>query len=145
MTDKATSSDRLTSMVVGSLLAGNGLVIAPAANAYPLAEVLVGCLLRAGVPSDVLRLLPERRMETSLALADQMFHFAVTDLGLAATQCIYERLGVTREDQGQKWLKALISLQEGPLPGEPGYLRLFTLPKTIVIRTLRHGADLDLV
>lgn len=69
----------------------------------------------------------------------------MTDMTLAATQRVYERLGVTREKEGQRWLKALISLQEGPQPGEPGFLRLFAIPKTIVIRTMRHGADLELV
>ena len=66
-------------------------------------------------------------------------------MGLEATQRVHARLGVPREDEGQKWLKALISMDEGPRPGEPGFLRLFALPKTVSIRTLRHGADLELV
>ena len=54
-------------------------------------------------------------------------------------------LGVTEEDAGQRWLKALISIDDGLRPGEPGFLRQFALPKTVAIRTLRHGADLELV
>ncbi len=56
----------------------------------------------------------------------------------------YERLAETRETVGQIWIKALISMKDGPRPGEVGFLRLFALPKTVVINTLRHGADLDL-
>ena len=90
----------------------------------------------------MLHLASEGGPGAAASLADDFFHFAVTDMGLEATQRVYERLSVTREEEGQRWLKALVSMDDGPRPGEAGFLRLFAIPKTIGIRTLRHGADM---
>ncbi len=65
-------------------------------------------------------------------------------MALRAARQVYERLAETRETLGQNWIKALINMNDGPRPGEVGFLRLFALPKTVVINTLRHGADLEL-
>ncbi|MBI2857009.1 MAG: aldehyde dehydrogenase family protein, partial [Chloroflexi bacterium] len=143
-TDDDASPARFVGMVFGPLLASNGLVLAPSARQRGMASVLTSALHAGGVPAAVLALPPEAGTEVAEALAADVFHFAVTDLGAEATQRVYERLGETREADGQRWLKALISMQDGPLPGEPGFLRRFALPKTVAIRTLRHGAELEL-
>ena len=44
--------------------------------------------------------------------------------------------------EGQRWIKALLTAEDGPAPDGAGFLRRFALPKTIAVRTLRHGADL---
>lgn len=142
--DGATPPERFAGMVFGPLLAGNGLIVAPAIALQPLAMVLLRALHRAGVPREVLGIAPHGGPEAAVWLANDMFHFAVTDMGIEETARIYKRLGVTREEQGQRWIKALISMQDGRRPGEEGFLRQFALPKAIAIRTLRHGADLEL-
>ena len=78
------------------------------------------------------------------ALADDAFQFAVVDMALQATRQVYERLAETREALGQNWINALFSMNNGPRPGEVGFLRLLALPNPVVINTLRHGADLGL-
>ncbi|MBI4296292.1 MAG: proline dehydrogenase family protein [Chloroflexi bacterium] len=143
-TDNDTGADRFAGMVFGPLLAGNGLILAPSANLKAMAAVLMSALYRAGVPRRVLGVAPYGGPEAAVLLADDMFQFAVTDMALEETFHVYERLGQTREDKGQRWVKTLISMQEGHCPGEPGFVRQFALPKTIAIRTLRHSADLEL-
>ncbi|MBI4304646.1 MAG: proline dehydrogenase family protein [Chloroflexi bacterium] len=144
VTDDNTPADRFAGMVYGPLLAGNGLALAPPSKLRAVSKVLVCCLHRAGVPRSALVEAPSRGTEAAISLASEMFHFAVTDMPLEETRRVCERLGETREAEGQKWVKALISMPEGPQPGEPGFVRLFAIPKTIAIRTLRHGADLEL-
>ncbi|MBI4284815.1 MAG: aldehyde dehydrogenase family protein, partial [Chloroflexi bacterium] len=139
-----TPASRLAGMLFGPLLAGNGLTVAVASVLQPLAGALVRYLRQSGVPDTVIVMAPQGSAEAGVSLADAMFHFAVTDLGLAETQRVYERLGVAHVAEGQRWVKALINMRDGPQPGEPGFLRLFALPKTIAIRTLRHGVDLEL-
>ncbi len=78
-------------------------------------------------------------------LAAGPISFAGVSLTLEGTQAINRVFGVTKEDSGQNWLKALISLNEGPRPGEIGFLRQFAYPKAITVQTLRHGADLELL
>ncbi|MBI4201847.1 MAG: proline dehydrogenase family protein [Chloroflexi bacterium] len=132
-------------MALGPLLAGNGLVLAPDERQRALAELLRRCLLDSGVPLESVYVAPSGGTAAAIVLADQLFHFAVTDLDMGATQDVYARLGVTREEEGQAWLKALISMDHDLRPGEPGFLRQFALPKTVAIQTLRHGTDLQLV
>ncbi len=50
----------------------------------------------------------------------------------------------TMEHGEQRGLKALISVDDGPRPGETGFLRLFAHPKTVAVRTLHHGAELEI-
>lgn len=144
VTDDSTPMSLFVGMVFGPLLAGNGLILAPSAKSRTVSKVLLKCLHRAGIPRTVLDEAPLGGVEIAEALASQMFNFAVTSMSLEQTRQIYRRLGETREVEGQHWVKALISMPDGPQPGEPGFVRLFALPKTISIRTLRHGADLEL-
>ncbi len=65
-------------------------------------------------------------------------------MALQAVRQGYERLAETREALGENWIKTLISMNDGPRPGQVGLLRLFALPKTGVTNTFRHRADLDL-
>lgn len=144
-TNQNTTPSMFLGMVLGPLLAGNGLVLAPAPSQRQLAELLLRAARQRGIPPRVLYLAPQGGAKAALALADDFFHFAVTDVGPETTRRLYERLSITREQEGQHWIKALISMDDGPRPGESGFLRLFAIPKTIAVRTLRHGADLELV
>lgn len=65
-------------------------------------------------------------------------------MALQAARQGYERLAETRETLGRNWIKSLISMNDGPRPGQVGLLRLFALPKTGLTNTFRHRADLDL-
>ncbi|MBI2850517.1 MAG: proline dehydrogenase family protein [Chloroflexi bacterium] len=143
-TDDSAPAERFVGMVFGPLLAGNGLVLAPSIALQPVASVLVDALQSAGVPRQSLVIAPHGGPDAAVLLADDLFHFAVTDMGPEATFRVCERLGETREEKGQCWVKALFSMQEGHRPGEPGFVRQFALPKAVSIRTLRHGADLDI-
>jgi len=114
-------------------------VVAVSRAAYPVAEALVTACRRAGVPRSCLQLAPAGA--SLIALGEGPIHFAAVDLGLEQTRRLYASMSVVRE--GQAYLKALISIAEGPRPGEPGFLRLFAHPKTVAVRTFRHGADLQ--
>ena len=128
-------------LIFGPLAAGNGLVV-PASPGYaPLAGLLVEALHESGVPDRVLALALE---DSLLSLAAGPLQFAATDLGLGATRELHVVLAVTHESEGQDWVKALISVADGLAPGEHGFLRQFALPRTVAVRTLRHGAQLDL-
>jgi hypothetical protein len=70
--------------------------------------------------------------------------FAAVDAGLALTQYIYMLLADASATGEAPLLKALITSNDGPGIGEPGFLRRFALPKTVAIRTLHLGADLEL-
>ena len=143
-TDDSTPPGLYLAMVLAPLLAGNGIVLAPSSKLRPLSTLFIHCLNRAGVPGRVVHLAAQGGPAAAAALADDTFQFAVVDMSLQAARQVYERLAKTRETVGQNWIKALISMDDGPRPGEAGFLRLFALPKTVVINTLRHGADLDL-
>jgi delta 1-pyrroline-5-carboxylate dehydrogenase len=131
--DGGSSPEALAGMVAGALLAGNGvLAVAPAYHAA--AECLARALWDAGVPTAALVL------STDGTVAVEQVSFALVDVCLDTARELLCRLAVQRP--GQRELKALISLADGPRPGEPGFLRRLALPKTIAIRTLRHGADL---
>jgi len=141
--DDGSDPASLAGLVFGPLLAGNGLVVVTTPSPAAFAEVLVGALHRAGVPRAALALAdPNTTLE---ALAASPLHFAAVDLDLERTRSLYRVLGVTEEDSGQRWLKALLSVSEGPGPAEAGFLRRFANPKAVAIRTLRHGAELELV
>ncbi len=141
----ATGPGTFVGMVLGPLLAGNGILVAASPRHQPLSGLLIESLHSAGVPEDVLASIHDAAIGHLTSLAEGLINFAVVDLDEADTRAIYSVLGLTKESQGQNWLKALISMDEGPRPGEAGFLRLFALPKTVAIRTLRHGADLELV
>jgi RHH-type proline utilization regulon transcriptional repressor/proline dehydrogenase/delta 1-pyrroline-5-carboxylate dehydrogenase len=134
VTDRGSSPEALAGMVAGALLAGNGVLVIPGAEHRSAAERLAQALWDAGVPT------------TSLVLsADGMVpiaqvSFALVDVCLDTARELACRLAA--QHPGQRELKALLSLADGPRPGEPGFLRRLALPRTIAIRTLRHGADL---
>ena len=124
--------------LAATLLAGNAAAVIDSPTLAPVAAAL----LRAGVPAEVLR--PEDGdAGRLLALAaEPEVAFAAVDGGPALARALWRRLGPTAE--GQRSLKALLSPLDGPQPGEPGFLRRFTWPKVVAVRTLRHGADLAL-
>jgi RHH-type proline utilization regulon transcriptional repressor/proline dehydrogenase/delta 1-pyrroline-5-carboxylate dehydrogenase len=141
--DDGSDPATLAGLVYGPLVAGNGVVVVTTERHYDFARALVETLHHVGVPKDVVRLAPQNT--SAAALASGAIHFAAVDVSLSEAQGIYSALGPTSEACGQTWLKALISVSEGPRPGEPGYLRLFAHPKAIAIQTLRHGADLAIM
>ena len=103
-------------------------------------ERAVGVLHQGGVPAEALRLV-EGGLEAALALARQPdVAFLATGEARRFAVEAYRALGPTAP--GQRSLKVLISPLDGPQPGEPGFLRRFTWPRVVAVRTLRHGADL---
>lgn len=139
--DDGAPPESLAGLIFGPLAAGNGLVVSASPGYGPLAELLVEALLVSGVPEIALAQAPG---ESLLPLAAGPLQFAATDLGVSATRQLHGVLAVTHESEGQDWVKALISVADGLAPGEPGFLRQFALPRTVAVRTLRHGAQLDL-
>jgi acyl-CoA reductase-like NAD-dependent aldehyde dehydrogenase len=127
-------------LVLAPLLAGNGLLLAPAASHREATLRLAEALFEAGVPRDVLEVSPYGP-EAAVELAKLPINFAVLDVAEPLERRIAQELGKTPD--GQRWLKARISLADGPGPEEPGFLRRFALPKTVSIRTLHHGAALE--
>lgn len=133
----------LVALLFGGLLAGNGLAVSSSTGSHPFAQSLVDQLKASGVPGEALHLAP---VSSNLeAMAAGPINFAAISLGQDETRAVYQALGVTGEKLGQRWLKALISLNDGSRPGGAGFLRLFAHPKTIAVQTLRLGADLELV
>jgi acyl-CoA reductase-like NAD-dependent aldehyde dehydrogenase len=141
--DDGAEPRELAALLFGALLAGNGLVVSSGPNSYPAAQLMIDSLIAGGVPADVVCLAPRGYSPEILAAAP--INFAALSLGQDETRAVYKVLGVTNEESGQRWLKAMISLNEGPQPGEAGFLRLFAHTKTIAVQTLRHGADLELI
>jgi hypothetical protein len=141
--DEGSDPAALASLIFGPLLAGNGLLIAAHPGPDRVARLIVECLIRSSVPQEVVGVVPPGI--PLIALASSPIHFAAVDLALGPTQALYRALGVTNEDTGQRWLKALISISDTVGPGEPGFLRLFAHPKAVAVQTLRHGANLELI
>jgi RHH-type proline utilization regulon transcriptional repressor/proline dehydrogenase/delta 1-pyrroline-5-carboxylate dehydrogenase len=141
--DDGADPANLAALVFGPLLAGNGLIIAGGPGSRAAAQMMVGCLIDSGVPEEVVSLASNGVQPAALAAGP--INFAGVDLTQEGTQAVYRVLGITREESGQRWLKALISLKEGPRPGEVAFLRWFAHPRTIAVQTLRHGADLQLL
>ncbi|MBI4300020.1 MAG: bifunctional proline dehydrogenase/L-glutamate gamma-semialdehyde dehydrogenase [Chloroflexi bacterium] len=142
-TGDGTSPAILCTLIFGALLAGNGLIVTPTDAHRRTADIIIEALHGAGVPKAVLVLGPAGGPGIAVRLAEGHLEFAATDLGVGDTRAIYRALGPV--EQHLNCLKALIATAEGPAPGEPGFLRLFTLPKAVAIRTLRHGAELELL
>jgi RHH-type proline utilization regulon transcriptional repressor/proline dehydrogenase/delta 1-pyrroline-5-carboxylate dehydrogenase len=138
--------------LAGALLAGNGVAVVTAPGHRALAADLVGRLTAGGVPDTALRLLEPGGadtgagagagawLEVALALAGGPIAFVAGVTAEAVRQRLAARLGQPWE--GQRWIKALLTAEDGPAPDEAGFLRRFALPKTVAVRTLRHGADL---
>jgi RHH-type proline utilization regulon transcriptional repressor/proline dehydrogenase/delta 1-pyrroline-5-carboxylate dehydrogenase len=141
--DEGSNAATLAGLIWGTLLAGNGVLVAAYGAVGPVGRALVDVLWRAGVPGEVLALAKEGTPLEELAA--QRVHFAAVDLSLESTRSLYRALAITDEEVGQRWLKALISMADSLRPSEPGFLRLFAHPKVVAVQSLRHGANLELV
>ncbi len=124
--------------LASALLAGNSLALYDSRGLYPVTEAL----LRAGLPSEVVRPDPGGLDAMLAAARHPEVAFAATDAGTGLARALHRELGPTVE--GQRSLKALLSRLDGPQAGEPGFVRRFACPKVVAVRTLRHGADLGL-
>jgi hypothetical protein len=144
MADRGAPTENLIALVMGALLAGNGLIIAPDQERRGVVEVLLDALRRAGLPERAARLAPSD-LDVAAAVALPRVTFAAVDLCETATRELYRLLGDASAAPDAPYLKALITLADGPAPDEPGFLRRFALPKTVAVRTLHLGADLELV
>jgi hypothetical protein len=152
--DEGASGEDLVALVYGALLAGNGVALAVAPGQRPLAQRLVALAHQAGVPPSALRLVDAGPaggpagggdwLRGALTLAGAPAGIAFAAVAPGATAGVAERLAgaLARPWEGQRWIKALLTLDGAPGPDEAGFLRRFALPKTIAVRTLRHGADL---
>ena len=124
--------------LAAALLAGNAVALFDSPGLVPVVEALH----EAGVPDEALRG-GAGDIEAMLGHARRPeIAFAATDGGPARARALYRLLGPTLP--GQRSLKALLSTLDGPQAGEPGFLRRFAWPKVAAVRTLRHGADLEL-
>ena len=142
--DAEAATANLIALTVGTLLAGNGVIIVPDQERRQLVELLLSALHRAGLPESAARLAPED-VAIDAAVALPQVTFVAVDAGESAARELYRLLGNASAVPEAPYLKALITLADGPAPDEPGFLRRFALPKTVAVRTLHLGADLELV
>jgi acyl-CoA reductase-like NAD-dependent aldehyde dehydrogenase len=141
--DDGGSLTGLAGMLCGALLAGNGAIVCVSGRRRAAAGLLVRALLQAGVPAESLIEAEAGVRLPSIAELPNVT-FAAVDAGLALTQYIYMLLADASATGEAPLLKALLTSNDGPGIGEPGFLRRFALPKTVAIRTLHLGADLEL-
>ena len=128
--------ETIGAFVGAALLAGNGLtVLGP-----PVAGECVQALLDAGIPASSLRFEADR--SALVALAHGAYHFAAGDLPLATLQPL--RMALAENRPGIPAFRVWIGNEDGPVPGSPGFLRRFALPKAVAINTLRHAVDLGI-
>ena len=123
------------------LLAGNAIGVFDAAGPSG-ARLVIDALHDGGVPLDVLSTLDGGIVAMLRATASPSVAFVTSDGGPALARALHGRLGPTHE--GQRGLKALFTTLDGPQPGEPGFVQRFAWPRLVAIRTLRHGADLEI-
>jgi acyl-CoA reductase-like NAD-dependent aldehyde dehydrogenase len=136
--------ESLVALIVGPLLAGNGIAVVPDRRRRALTELLVAALHQSGVPQTAVMLAPEG-MDLAPAIANPRMSFAAVDAGEAQTRAVYRLLGAASVAEESNQLKALITMTDGPGPTQRGFLRRFALPKTVAIQTLHLGADLELL
>jgi hypothetical protein len=120
------------------LLAGNGAVLAVPPVLQRAAVALLTAAHRAGVPATALAVLPAGQLPVDVPPG--RFDFLAADVSLARATSLAAAL--TQRHPGQRGIPAFLSVTDAPAPGESGFLRRFTIPRTIAVRTLRHGADL---
>jgi acyl-CoA reductase-like NAD-dependent aldehyde dehydrogenase len=144
LVDRSAPPRSLPALLVGGLLAGNGLAVLPHPDLRPPAEVLIAALHHEGVPATALLLAPDEP-DLAAMIAVPSVTFVALDAGEAQTRAVYRLLGETSADPSATHLKALITLADGPGPVEPGFLRRFALPKTVAVQTLHLGAELELL
>ena len=123
--------------LAAALLAGNPVAVFDASRLATAIEAL----REAGVPEEVVQAGGDLAAMIAAAARPEVA-FAASDGGPELARTLYARLGLSVA--GQRSLQALLSPLDGPQAGEPGFLRRFALPKTVAVRTLRHGADLAL-
>jgi len=138
--DERASPETLAYLVGAALLAGNGIVVATAPVLHGAARALVQALRRSGVPAQCLALLEGTDIPDTVPPG--RFDFIAADVALPRARRLAASLA--RRYPGQRNMPAFLSEADGPGLDEPGFLRRFALPRTIAIRTLRHGADLAL-
>jgi hypothetical protein len=143
LTDAGSSLVALVGLVSAALAAGNGLVAMPYLRHRTAGTVFMRALHRAGAPPRSAVLAPVSVSPSAVAVLPQVT-FAATDAGLSQTRALQQALAASSANPESPHLKALISLADGPALGEPGFLRRFALPKTVAVRTLHLGADLEL-
>lgn len=143
VTDERTPLQALLALVAAPLLAGNGLVVAADSRHSRLTELLVRALHAGGVPEASLVLAPAG-LDLAATVALPAITFAAVDMNLQRAQQLLRALAGASASRESPYLKALISLADGPAPGQAGFLRRFAYPKTVAIRTLHLGAELDL-
>lgn len=136
--DESAPPSSLGFLTAAALLAGNGVVLAVPHVLGRAALALVLALRRAGVPPTSLVLLPTGQLPDTVP--DGRFNFIAADVSLTRAGLLAASLA--RQHAGQRAIPAFMSVTDAPAPGEPEFLRRFTIPRTIAIRTLRHGADL---
>lgn len=143
LVDEGAATANLLALVVAPLLAGNGIVVMPDKGHRDLVADVLTVLHETGVPRSSL-VLAATDLDISGALALPQVTFAAAGLAGEATRDLYRLLGEASAAPDSPYLKALISLVDGPGPEQPGFLRRFALAKTVAIRTLHLGADLSL-
>jgi acyl-CoA reductase-like NAD-dependent aldehyde dehydrogenase len=144
LVDSGAPPESLPALVVGGLLAGNGLAVLADSGHRPLAELIVAALHQAGVPRTALVLAPAD-LELAATVALPSVTFVALDAGERQARAVYRLLGEASAAPDSTHLKALITLADGPGPTEPGFLRRFALPKTVAVQTLHLGAELELL
>ncbi|HEV2124299.1 MAG TPA: aldehyde dehydrogenase family protein, partial [Chloroflexota bacterium] len=145
--DESASPAELFALMLGGLLACNGIVVTVPPSLAQVAKAFTRLLHHARVPSSSLRYQANGSATAWLAEACRLAAEPIAFAGISVREETARRLAqvLAAPWPEQRWLKAMISLTDGPLPWEDGFLRRFALPKTVAIRTLRHGADLVFV
>jgi RHH-type proline utilization regulon transcriptional repressor/proline dehydrogenase/delta 1-pyrroline-5-carboxylate dehydrogenase len=144
LVDEGAPPESLPALICAALLAGNGVALVPDQAHRKAAALLVQALHAAGVPRTALVLAPENP-DLAAAIALPQITFAAADLAAEAIRSLYALLADAGGTPDSPHLKSLITLADGPGPEQPGFLRRFALPKTVAVRTLHLGADLELV
>lgn len=139
--DGQAAPESLSRLVAAALLAGNRVFIFGPAEQRAEAQALLEKLHGAGYSPSEVQVAADGADLLELANGD--IEFAATDLDEETTRTLYARLAETPASAIR--LKALLTVQDGPPPGSAAFVRQFTLPETIAIRTLHNGADLDLL
>lgn len=141
--DSGAATEALLALMAGPLLAGNAVTLLPDHRHATIAGLLVRALHAGGVPEASLTL-AQPDADVHLAAARPAITFAAVDMSVGRARTIYQALAGASASPRSPYLKALITLADGPAPNQPGFLRRFVLPKTVAVRTLHLGAELDL-
>jgi hypothetical protein len=144
LVDDGAPPESAVALMLGALLAGNGVVVIADARHRRDLVALAGALRDAGTPDEAVVLSPPD-LDVAAAIALPAVTFAAVDAALRNHRRALPPPGRGERRADASCLKALISLVDGPRPGVPGFLRRFALPKTVAVQTLHLGADLELL